>query len=85
MDGGLAGAAQELTKVSAATITLAGVPALEYVVDAVRGDGLAFRQKSVRLVKNRKEFLLTFTAPRSRFGDADQTCLQEVLGSLTIQ
>ena len=65
------------SKISSGIISVSGVNALEYVLEVRRGDML-LRQKSVLLIKNRRDYVLTFTAPKDQYNDADKACFKTV-------
>lgn len=71
-------------KVSAKVITVAGVKALEYVMDVSR-IGKRFRQKSVLVIKGGRDFVFTFTAPREAFQQSNEVCFKVIIDTVKIR
>ena len=70
-------------KISSKVLNISGVDALEYVYDTKRINK-PFRQKSVTIVKNKRNYVLTFTSPRESYKNSDEECFQVIISTLKI-
>lgn len=71
-------------KVSSRIVSISGVNALEYVMDTDRLS-TTMRQKSLMIIKNQKNYVLTFTSQKTHYNKADTDCFQIIQSTFMVE
>ncbi|HEX4962150.1 MAG TPA: ankyrin repeat domain-containing protein [Thermoanaerobaculia bacterium] len=72
------------SKIYSGIVPVSGQDALEYVLEVRRGR-MTLRQRSVLLIKNGRDYVITFTAPKELYNNADRACFQTVQSTFRVQ
>jgi len=75
---------QGFRKIQARIVEIAGARGIEYLMDSER-ECTKLRQMVLILIKNRKFFIWTFTAPRDRYGQVSKKVFEGVISNLQIK
>lgn len=70
-------------KVSSRIFNICGVNALEYISDSKRLN-IVLRQKSLLIIINKRDYVITFTSPKEGFEKANKECFKLIESTLEI-